>query len=277
MKEALKLALEALKKCDSALAEELMAWDIDPPLHHVLEASNACGPAITAIEKALAQPEPCQCPNCKVTLHASDCAVHNEPAYPKGECNCGAQQYNATSDYQLMENAQGDLERIKLVQTGVGIGKPEQKPVAWESLLGAVARGWCYEENANKTMDSDLAVAIAKEVQALYTTPPQPEQNLNCKSTQARLATAWGYVKAQPKEPEQEPVASYCRECLTYNGHQEGCSHYINNPIRNQLTNEQILEANYPDGEENGPTIAAPDFELVCFARAIEAAHGIKE
>ena len=49
----------------------------------------------------------------------------------------------------------------------------EQEPVAWESLLGAVARGWCYEENANKTMDSDLAVAIAKEVQALYTTPPQ--------------------------------------------------------------------------------------------------------
>ena len=36
----------------------------------------------------------------------------------------------------------------------------------------------------------------------LYTTPPQPEQNLNCKSVQARLATAWGYVKAQ-----QEPVA----------------------------------------------------------------------
>ena len=49
----------------------------------------------------------------------------------------------------------------------------DQEPVAWESLLGAVARGWCYEENANKTMDSDLAVAIAKEVQALYTTPPQ--------------------------------------------------------------------------------------------------------
>jgi hypothetical protein len=22
--------------------------------------------------------------------HASDCAVHNEPAYPKGECDCGA-------------------------------------------------------------------------------------------------------------------------------------------------------------------------------------------
>ena len=22
--------------------------------------------------------------------HASDCAVHNEPAYPNGPCNCGA-------------------------------------------------------------------------------------------------------------------------------------------------------------------------------------------
>ena len=31
-----------------------------------------------------------------------------------------------------------------------------------------------------------------------------PEQNLSCKSVQARLAAAWGYVKAQP---EQEPVA----------------------------------------------------------------------
>jgi hypothetical protein len=52
--------------------------------------------------------------------------------------------------------------------------KQEQgEPVAWESVLGAVARGWCYEENANKTMDSELAVAIAKEVYALYTTPQQ--------------------------------------------------------------------------------------------------------
>ena len=29
----------------------------------------------------------------------------------------------------MMENAQGDLESIKLVQTGVGIGSPEQGPV----------------------------------------------------------------------------------------------------------------------------------------------------
>jgi hypothetical protein len=37
------------------------------------------------------------------------------------------------------------------------------------------------------------------------------------------------------------------------------------------LTDEYILAANYPDGEENGATIAAPDVELIAFARAIEA------
>lgn len=35
--------------------------------------------------------EPCQCPECQITLHTSDCAVHNEPAYPKGACSCKAQ------------------------------------------------------------------------------------------------------------------------------------------------------------------------------------------
>lgn len=66
-REALKLALEALKKCDAALAEELAAWDIDPPLHHVQEASNACGPAITAIREALDE-QPAQ----RKPLHIGD-------------------------------------------------------------------------------------------------------------------------------------------------------------------------------------------------------------
>jgi hypothetical protein len=30
----------------------------------------------------------CQCDACKEVKHDSDCAVHNEPAYPKGKCNC---------------------------------------------------------------------------------------------------------------------------------------------------------------------------------------------
>ncbi|WP_244134224.1 hypothetical protein [Burkholderia gladioli] len=35
----------------------------------------------------------CQCPACAGgTIHASDCAVHNGPAYPNGPCNCGTAQ-----------------------------------------------------------------------------------------------------------------------------------------------------------------------------------------
>lgn len=33
-----------------------------------------------------------------------------------------------------------------------------------ELILGAVARGWCHESNEKKTMDVDLAIAIAEEV-----------------------------------------------------------------------------------------------------------------
>lgn len=39
----------------------------------------------------VAQPEGCQCPACKIAPHASDCPVHNEPAWPNGPCDCGAQ------------------------------------------------------------------------------------------------------------------------------------------------------------------------------------------
>lgn len=57
---------------------------------------------------------------------------------------------------------------------------PQQEPVALESLLGAIARGWCHEKNANKEMDSDLAMAIATEVKTLYATPPQLEERNFC-------------------------------------------------------------------------------------------------
>lgn len=44
-----------------------------------------------AIEEAEKQePEHCMCPACiNGNLHASDCAVHNAPALPIGECDCG--------------------------------------------------------------------------------------------------------------------------------------------------------------------------------------------
>jgi hypothetical protein len=72
----------------------------------------------------------------------------------------------------------------------------KQEPVAWESILGAVARGWCYEENANKTMDLELAVAIAKEVQALFTSPPQRQPDHtedNLEMVEKQEPVAWRF------------------------------------------------------------------------------------
>ncbi len=33
-----------------------------------------------------------------------------------------------------------------------------------EEIMQAVARGWCHEKNSSKTMDVDLAMAIADEI-----------------------------------------------------------------------------------------------------------------
>jgi len=89
-REALKLALEALEanyllvngtETHSGLEQCLdgyysICFDTEPINKKTKEA-------IAFIHQALAQPaqEP--------VAHWSDCAVHNEPAYPKGECDCG--------------------------------------------------------------------------------------------------------------------------------------------------------------------------------------------
>ena len=71
--------------------------------------------------------------------------------------------------------------------------------------------------------------------------------------------SCWQFEDVQPRSPTAQPL-------------------YTSPPTqRKPLTDEEIIASNYPDGEKNGPTIAAPDFELICFARQIEAAHGIKE
>lgn len=49
---------DLVEQCRRALAEELSAWDIDPPLHHVKEAHDACVTWLAAAPKAA----PAQCP-----------------------------------------------------------------------------------------------------------------------------------------------------------------------------------------------------------------------
>ena len=57
------------------------------------------------------------------------------------------------------------LEQVAEVGTG-----------QWYSqVLGAIARGWCSEENENKPMDPTLASAIAVEIRLLYSEPEDRE------------------------------------------------------------------------------------------------------
>ena len=79
--EVLKLALSTLNEVRSETFRLLRNGQ-------KLYAEEKVWNTITGIEEVL---NGCQCPECQVKPHASDCAVHSEPAYPKGACNCGAQ------------------------------------------------------------------------------------------------------------------------------------------------------------------------------------------
>ena len=101
----------------------------------------------------------------------------------------------------------------------------EQEPVAWIENVGGGVSYNPYHEAARKLPDGVRF--------DLYT----HQQNLRCKSNQARLATLWGYEKKQPP--------------------------------RQPLTDEQIAAAT---GAKPGTPIW---LVAVAFTRATEAAHGI--
>jgi hypothetical protein len=66
----------------------------------------------------LAQPAHCQCTACKDgIIHASDCAVHNGPAYPAGECDCGVEKEH---DYKVALNEW--LDKTEWVQEKINSG-----------------------------------------------------------------------------------------------------------------------------------------------------------
>jgi hypothetical protein len=121
------------------------------------------------------------------------------------------------------------------------------------SHLNAAAQdkdGRCYSPGAVEKFANDAKDAEALLSRLQFTSPP-------------------------PRQPKQaQPVVNYCRECLTYNGHQEGCSHYTSPPKRKPLTDEQISKL---WDEHTCPLFGRQGINPTEFARAIEAAHNIKE
>lgn len=52
-------------------------------------------------------------------LHKSDCAVHNEPAYPKGKCDCGAD--TPTQMPEKSDTPRTDIEAAKATDINGGV------------------------------------------------------------------------------------------------------------------------------------------------------------
>ena len=79
----------------------------------------------------------CNCGNCNDYQHQSDCAVHNEPAYPNGPCRC--------------------VQRMRMEEdTG-----PEVQQVfaaGWNAALDEVAKGVAAEAQEDASGDSSSEV-----------------------------------------------------------------------------------------------------------------------
>lgn len=75
-----------------------------------------------------------------------------------------------------------------------------------------------YDEEGNETMHIDSSNKVTLTQQGV--SPQRSEDiNLSCKSTQARLATSWGYVKAKPQRNPLTPER--VREALYTTNHSD--------------------------------------------------------
>jgi hypothetical protein len=135
-----------------------------------------------------AKPAHCQCTACKDgIIHASDCAVHNGPAYPAGPCDCGPTQPADNPygyDWSMLEAAQESLREhmARIKELEAQLAQPAQEPVAWMHVLDntegieenepEIIFTTC-EENPFGVAGEDYSESYPVISQPLYTTPPQ--------------------------------------------------------------------------------------------------------
>jgi len=149
----------------------------------------------------------------------------------------------------------------------------KHEPVAWEDVLGAIACGWTYPENARKPMDVQLAVAIAKEIQDVYTTPPAAEQASDEYGYAKRLAEAIWQKHYKAAAPQWKPLDDLMGVLTQIDNMTSG----LTAPTQRQsLTRDVVLDiaGDFTSTFKHGGT-TFDQFDFEGFARAIEAAHGI--
>jgi len=137
MIEVLKQALEALEKSQSALAEELSAWDIDPPLHHVQESHDLCGPAITSLRQAIAELES-QEPVVGTKTWFEDGKVINQNLTASEIYKKPDEEEYLSKAYRLANELQCHLATAPTPQRSESSGKPS----AWVGLTKDEVDSW---------------------------------------------------------------------------------------------------------------------------------------
>ena len=131
--EALRMALEALEENHHLIEEHerpeyLVHYDQIISLlakalakEKALQALHSENERLGLYKDAYAQPEQ------EPVAHWSDCAVHSEPAYPKGECDCGG--IVAVADYTALSDKYVALSdkyvALKAQRTWVGLTDEE--------------------------------------------------------------------------------------------------------------------------------------------------------
>ena len=181
-------------------------------------------------------------------------------------------------DQQYVDDASDAIQ--KLIEA-LAEQPAQQEPVAW---MDGYRNIYSLEEKAAGCPEATIAlVPMANHKK----TSGSPIKELNC-----ICGAVWegDELVHLPRPPaQQESVANYCKECLTYNGHHEGCSHHTSPPAqRKPLTDDPLqgavdwlLEA---DGEyfctatvQRTLRIGYNRAKRLCDTAKERAAHGIKE
>jgi len=158
-----------------------------------------------------AQPAHCQCTACKDgVIHASDCAVHNGPAYPAGPCDCGAM-----SDRQRLEAIVSVINKylppfgmhimdaMSAIISLVDPLPPATQPV--QPMQESVAHVYLFDHAGRPRVAWDNAKGI-QIGDKLYTKPPKrPWVGLTDEDRKAALLAAY-------KEWECEELLLCARE-----------------------------------------------------------------
>ena len=176
-----------------------MKTEEDEAFDELARKQGAWGGGFTAKRKMAAdklqEPTHCQCTACKDgIIHASDCAVHNGPAYPAGECDCGVEQEPAREALKLALVAletlmleRGSIYEQAITAIKAALAQPAQEVDYWirEATAARQAEMAMRRELEAQPAQEPVALVIdgvlvksalpEKYTGHLYTTPPQRE------------------------------------------------------------------------------------------------------